>query len=99
MFILSLAWLLGGAVLGLLVRAAALPLARGAGACWPLWRFVVVGAAATLAGGWLGTLLFGSLFGSPTAIWVGAVVTVCAPYVPGLARRVARSRADATAAS
>lgn len=84
MLILSLAWLAGGALVGLLVRVAALPPARHR-ARWPLWRYVLVGALAALIGGWLGTLIFGSLFGSPTAVWVGVLVTAAAPYTPGVA--------------
>lgn len=99
MLTLSLVWVVGGALVGLLVRAAALwPARRGDGARWPLWRYVVLGALAALAGGWLGTLLFGNLFGSPTAVWFGVLVTACAPYATGVARWAAHQRASAAGA-
>lgn len=98
MLILSLAWLVGGALIGLLVRAAALPPARPGGARWPLWRYALMGALAALVGGWLGTLLFGSLFGSPTAIWVGVLVTAAAPYTLGVGRWAAHRLSSAAGA-
>lgn len=92
MLLLSLIWLAGGLVIGWLVWAAALPAPRNA-AHWPLWRYAVTGAIAALAGGWLGSLLLGRLFGSPVALWVCVVVCGAAPYLVGLAHRATSARA------
>lgn len=96
MLILSLIWLLGGVLLALLVRGAALA-PRGAG--WRIWHSAVVGALSALAGGWLGALLLGSPFASPTAVWVCALVCVLAPWLRvwfrGAAARPARQPGQA----
>jgi uncharacterized membrane protein YeaQ/YmgE (transglycosylase-associated protein family) len=72
MLILSLFWLL----LGLLIGALALA-ARLCPASWGRRGWLVtlgVGASAALLGGWIGTLLLGRLFGTPTALWVAILV-------------------------
>ena len=91
MLMLSLIWLVGGLVMGWLVRAAALPAPRKAPR-WPLWRYTVTGAVAALLGGWLGSLLLGSLFGSPVALWVGVLVSGAAPYASGIIRQAISAR-------
>lgn len=86
MLMLSLIWLVGGAVVGWLVWAAALPAPRGV-ARWRPWRHAVTGALAALVGGWLGSLLLGGLFGSPAALWICVLATAAAPYVSNMIRR------------
>src|SRR5579875_3564593 len=76
MLLLSLCWLLIGLFIGALAIAAQLP---------PVTRrrqqrlsMLVAGALAALIGGWLGTWIFGSLFGTAAALWIavaGIVVT------------------------
>jgi hypothetical protein len=36
---------------------------------------------AALLGGWLGTLLWGRLFGTPTALWVAVLVVALGPWL------------------
>jgi hypothetical protein len=80
MLVLSIVWLVGGvAISGLAILAALAP------AAW--WRnerrsrlaLLGIGALAALAGGWLGTLLFGRFFSSPTAVWVAVVAVAVVP--------------------
>lgn len=80
---LSLSWILGGAVLGTLAHVAApLPGSRR----WPVGRAALlsragIGAVSALAGGWLGSLLLGRLFGSPAAIWVAVLAVMLLPWL------------------
>ena len=83
MLILSLFWL----VLGMLIGALALG-ARLLPAAWKLneerrKRLVMLGlgAGAALLGGWLGTLIWGRLFGTPTALWVSVLVVALGPWL------------------
>jgi hypothetical protein len=80
MLLLSLFWLLVGLLIGTLVIAAKLPLL----AWFHDKGLILLGIAglAALVGGWLGTLVLGSLFGTATAVWVAVLVVV----VPGLIR-------------
>lgn len=84
MLILSLVWLTGGVVVGVLGLAAGLRPARP-GYDGPLqaWGLVGLGGVAGLAGGWMGTLVFGAVFGSPTACWVAVLAVVMVPWAVG----------------
>ncbi|MGE5333706.1 MAG: hypothetical protein ACM3N4_03325, partial [Nitrososphaerota archaeon] len=74
---LSLFWVLLGIVFGALAQAARLGFsARGVRGNLGWLATLAVGAACSLAGGWLGTWLFGRLFGTPTALWVGILAVV-----------------------
>lgn len=78
---LSFVWLVGGALLGLLVRAARLFPSRSAGTRYSMRRAASVGALAALVGGWLGALIFGRPFASAAAVWVCALVVELAPVL------------------
>jgi hypothetical protein len=87
MLLLSLFWLLLGLLIGALSLAARL---RPAG--WGRWGWLMllgVGALAALLGGWLGTLLYSRLFGTPTALWFAIFIIVLVWLVE---RRRQRSR-------
>jgi peptidoglycan/LPS O-acetylase OafA/YrhL len=76
MLLLSLFWLLIGLFIGALAIAAKLPPATQR--YQKRLSMLVAGALAALIGGWLGTWVFGSLFGTATALWIavaGIVVT------------------------
>lgn len=77
MLTLSLVWLVGGFVIGALGCSAALRLPWPArGGPWQAWGLVALGGVAGLVGGWIGTLVFGTFFGSPTAVWVAVLAVV-----------------------
>jgi hypothetical protein len=83
MFILSLAWVVLGVVIGGLALGALLLPAE-----WKLneerrkWLIMPgIGAGAALLGGWLGTLIWGRLFGTPTALWVAVLVVALGPWL------------------
>jgi hypothetical protein len=77
-------WLIGGIIVGGLGYIARLSLAaRRLSLPHGGWLTVGLGATAALAGGLLGTWLFGALFALPTALWL-AIVTVAG--VPWLVR-------------
>ena len=76
---LSLSWLLLGILIGLLAYAANWRPAR-----WPrhsLLILSIVGALTALLAGWLGVLLLGKFFATPTALWVTVLVLVLLPRV------------------
>lgn len=84
---LSLFWILLGIVLGALVNGARCGLrARD----FPGWRATLgtlgVGAAGALLFGWLGVLVFGVPFGTPTALWGGILAAVLTPWLLALGR-------------
>lgn len=90
MLALSLLWLVVGLIVGALGLAARLrpaPWAR-----YGRLRVLGVGAAAGLLGGWLGTLVFGRYFGTPTALWVAVVAVAATPLVVTRIARLARTR-------
>jgi hypothetical protein len=87
MLALSLLWLVVGLIVGALGLAARLRPASWAHYGW--LRVLGVGAAAGLLGGWLGTLVFGRYFGTPTALWVAVVAVAVTPLVVA---RVTRMR-------
>ena len=89
---LSLIWLALGIVAGALALAARLRLAS-----WGRWGWLIllgVGTLGGLVGGWLGSLLFSKLFGTPAALWVA----VLAVFMPWLVERL-RERRKAAAPS
>ncbi|HEY7127044.1 MAG TPA: hypothetical protein VH540_24115 [Ktedonobacterales bacterium] len=83
MLLLSLAWVVLGVVIGgLALGARLLP------AAWKLneerrkWLIMPgLSAGAALLGGWLGTLIWGRLFGTPTALWVAVLVVALGPWL------------------
>ena len=79
MFILSLVWLGIGLLIGALALGARLrPIAWGRRG-WLV--MLALGAVAALLGGWLGALLWGRLYGTPTALWVAALVVALGPWM------------------
>ena len=93
MFVLSLTWLGVGLVVGLLALGA-----RLRPPAWGRYGWLILlgcGAAAGVAGGWVGVLVLGRYFGTATALWVAVLVVVAAPW---LAHRHswARRRSSAT---
>lgn len=81
MLALSLIWLGVGFVVGALALGA-----RLRPAAWGRYGWLAVlgiGAAAGLAGGWLGALLFGRFFGTATALWVSVLVVAATPWLVG----------------
>ncbi len=77
MLILSLFWLLLGLLIGALANAAKLrPTAWARGGRLSL---LGLGALVALLGGWLGTLLLGTLFATATAIWIAVLGVALLP--------------------
>jgi hypothetical protein len=79
MLALSLLWLVVGLLAGALGVAA-----RLRPASWQRYgrlRVLGLGALAGLAGGWLGTFVFGRYFGTPSALWIAVVAVVAAPLL------------------
>jgi hypothetical protein len=70
-----LAWVVCGAVIGLIATAARIT----PGAWSAPWRLALLGAGAALLGGWLGTLVWGSIFATSAALWVAVVGVVVVP--------------------
>jgi uncharacterized membrane protein YeaQ/YmgE (transglycosylase-associated protein family) len=77
MLILSLFWLLIGLLIGALANAAKLrPMAWVRGGRLSMFGFGALGA---LLGGWLGTLLLGTLFATATALWIAVFSVALLP--------------------
>ena len=77
MLLVWLAWVVCGAVIGLIAAAAHIT-----PAAWSApWRLALLGAGAALVGGWLGTLVWGSIFATSAALWVAVVGVVVVPRV------------------
>lgn len=88
-FLVWLAWVLAGAIIGLLAAAAHIVPSAMAGP----WRLALVGACCALVGGWLGTLIWGSLFATSAALWIAVVGVALVPRVWAWgARRLMGSR-------
>jgi hypothetical protein len=79
MLALSLLWLVMGLVVGALGVAARLRPASWQRYGW--LRVLGLGALAGVAGGWLGTFVFGRYFGTPSALWVAVTGVAAAPLV------------------
>lgn len=79
---LLLFWLLLGIILGALAQAARLGFsARGVSGRNGWLLTLAMGGGCALLGGWLGTLLLGRLYGTPTALWVGILGVVAVPWL------------------
>jgi hypothetical protein len=78
-FILSLLWVLIGFLIGALANGARLRPASWGRRGW----LYLPGAGVLLAllGGWLGTLLLGTLFATATAIWVTAAGVILVAWL------------------
>lgn len=89
--ILSFLWLLVGALIGVLANAAKLR---------PAWvrggRVGMLGLGALLAllGGLVGTLLFGTLFATATAIWISVLGVALLPWSLRWCKAWLRSRSS-----
>lgn len=83
MLILSIIWLLLGAVLGWLISLAKIVPGRIPRSPW--WRYSVAGMMIFLAAGWLNTLIIGAALATAGALWmtiVGVIVLFwCMPFV------------------
>ena len=77
MLILSLFWLLVGLLIGILANAAKL---RSAWVRGGRVGMLGLGALVALLGGWLGTLLLGTLFATATAIWITVLGVALLPW-------------------
>ena len=79
---LSLFWILLGIIFGLLAQVARVGFSAHGVAGWPGWLATLgTGAGFALVGGWLGTQIWGRLFGTPTALWVGIIAVFIAPWL------------------
>jgi hypothetical protein len=79
MFLLSILWVVLGLVIGSLAVAARLGATRSGPYNWRL--LLLIGALAGLAGGWIGTLLFGRFFGTATSAWIAVLAVALIPWV------------------
>ncbi|HLZ58724.1 MAG TPA: hypothetical protein VKR06_17430 [Ktedonosporobacter sp.] len=86
MLILTLIWLLLGAAIGLLANVAQLRPRNWQHLGW--LAMVGLGMVTALCGGWLGVLLFGRLFSTATALWIGCLGVM----LPSLLNRMAMWR-------
>ena len=93
MLILSLFWLLVGLLIGTLANAAKL---RPAWVCGGPVGMLVLGALVALLGGWLGTLLLGTLFATATAIWITVLGVALLPWPLSWCNAWLRSRISPT---
>jgi multisubunit Na+/H+ antiporter MnhB subunit len=74
---LSLSWLLSGILIGLLAYAAKWRPMHWGRYSW--LKLSAVGALIALLVGWLGLLLLGKAFATPTALWVAVLGVVFLP--------------------
>jgi uncharacterized membrane protein YeaQ/YmgE (transglycosylase-associated protein family) len=94
MLILSLFWLLIGLLIGALASAAKLrPTAWGRGGRLGM---LGLGALVALLGGWLGTLLLGTLFATATAIWITVLGVALLPRLIAWCNAWLHTRSSAT---
>lgn len=90
MLVLSLVWIILGAVLGALANGAHWGLrARGFVGRRATLGTLGIGAAGALLIGWLGAFVFGRPFGTPTALWGGILAAVLVPWLLALVRKPA----------
>jgi uncharacterized membrane protein YeaQ/YmgE (transglycosylase-associated protein family) len=81
-------WVILGVLFGVLAQAARLGFsARGLPGRNGWLATLAAGAALSLLGGLLGTRLLGRLYGTPTALWVGILGVVLAPWLWARFRR------------
>jgi hypothetical protein len=83
MLVLALEWVAAGLVVGALALAAGLRPTLWGARGWLGVLGISIGAA--LAGGALGTLLFGRFFSTAVALWVAIVTVVAVALAPRLA--------------
>ncbi|HEX6122945.1 MAG TPA: hypothetical protein VFY89_07285 [Ktedonobacterales bacterium] len=99
MLILSVAWLVLGALLGALANGARLGLrARGFAGRRATWATLALGALVALLFGWLGATLFGRPVGTPTALWGGVLAVTLGPWLAQRLRQHPRFRPAASPA-
>ncbi|PWT77416.1 MAG: hypothetical protein C5B60_02755 [Chloroflexi bacterium] len=79
MLALSLVWVLLGLSIGLLALGGRLRLNVTMRHGWAL--LLLIGALAGLAGGWLGTLVYGRFFGTATSAWLAVLAVVLIPWI------------------
>jgi hypothetical protein len=79
MLILSLFWLLIGILIGALANGAKLRPAAWGRRGW--LRMLGLGALVALLAGWLGTFLLGTLFATPTAVWITVLGVAVLPWL------------------
>jgi hypothetical protein len=79
MLALSLIWILLGLLIGSLALGGRLRLDINVRHSWAL--LLLIGAVAALAGGWLGTLVFGRFFGTAASAWVAVLAVVLIPWI------------------
>jgi uncharacterized membrane protein YeaQ/YmgE (transglycosylase-associated protein family) len=77
---LSLSWLFLGMLIGLLAYAAKWRPTRQDRHSWLILS--IVGALTALLAGWLGVLLLGKFFATPTALWVTVLAVLLLPRIP-----------------
>ncbi len=80
MLLLVLIWLVAGLLIGALAYGAGLrPLTWGK-RTW--WGMLVLGACASLLAGWLGTLVLGTFFALPVAVWFAILCVGIVGIIP-----------------
>jgi hypothetical protein len=79
MLALSLVWVLLGLLIGSLALGGRQRLAPLEHHGWAV--LLLLGALAGLAGGWLGTLIYGRFFGTATSAWVAVLAVVLVPWI------------------
>jgi hypothetical protein len=79
MLALSFVWLILGVLIGSLALGGRLRLTSVQRYGWAV--LLLIGALAGLAGGWLGTLVYGRFFGTATAAWVAVLAVVLIPWI------------------
>jgi hypothetical protein len=88
LLVLSLIWILLGAILGALANGARWGLrARGFSSRGAMPGTLAIGAAGALLVGWLSVFVFGRLFGTPAALWGGILAAVLVPWLLALGRK------------
>jgi hypothetical protein len=89
---LSLFWILLGVALGALANGARWGLrSHGFAGLRATLGTLGAGAAGALLIGWLGVLILGRSFGTPAALWGGALACVLLPWLLALGRKRAIS--------
>lgn len=85
MLLLLLIWFVAGLLIGALAYGAGLrPLIWGK---WTWWGMLALGACASLLAGWLSTLVLGSFFALPVAIWFAILCAGVVGVMPRFRQR------------